>query len=69
MATITSRDTQTADLSRRLEPIVSRLWMLRSDTTDLLADGLAAEIVLAPQPLESAAESKLPPLGVAVLLH
>jgi len=69
MATSILRDTQTADLARRLDPITSRLWMLRSDAAALPADRLAAEILLAPRASESDDETKLPPIGVAVLLH
>jgi len=69
MATSILRDTQIADLARRLDPITSRLWMLRGDAAALPADRLAAEILLAPRASESDDETKLPPIGVAVLLH
>lgn len=69
MATSILRGTQTADLARRLDPITSRLWMLRAGAPALRADRLAAEILLAPRAPERDDETRLPPLGAVVLLH
>lgn len=69
MATSTLRDTKAAELAQRLDPITSRLWMLRGCAATLLADRLAAGIVLAPPALPGEDQAKLPPVGVAVLLH
>lgn len=69
MATSTLRDTQAAELAQRLDPITSRLWMLRGGASALLADRLAAGIVLAPQPLAYDDEARLPSIGAGVLLH
>jgi len=69
MATSILRDTQTADLARRLDPITSRLWMLRAGAQALPANRLAAEILLAPSAPARDDETQLPPLGVALLLH
>lgn len=69
MATNTLRDTQAAELAKRLDPITSRLWMLRGGAAALPADRLAAGIVLAPPALARDEQSKLPSIGVAVLLH
>jgi hypothetical protein len=69
MATSTLRDTQAAELAQRLDPITSRLWMLHGGAAALLADRLAAGIVLAPQMPARDDEAKLPSIGVAVLLH
>lgn len=65
----TLRDTQAAELAKRLDPIASRLWMLRGSAAVLPADRLAAGIVLAPPALARDDQAQLPPIGVAVLLH
>jgi hypothetical protein len=70
MATSTLRDIEAAELARRLDPITSRLWMLHGlRPAQLPADGLAAGIVVPAQALARDVEPKLPPIGVAVLLH
>ncbi len=63
------RDTQTSELAKRLDPITSRLWMLRRGAAASRAHRLAAEILLPPQAPERNGQTKLPPVGVAVLLH
>lgn len=70
MATSTSRDIQATELARRLDPITSRLWMLRDHhPVRLLADRLATGIIVPAQAPAHDGEAKLPPIGVAVLLH
>lgn len=70
MATSTLRGIQAAELARRLDPITSRLWMLQPHRpAPLLAEGLANGIVVPAPALGPEDEAKLPPIGVAVLLH
>lgn len=69
MTSSTLRDTQTAELAGRIDPIISRLWMLRGDAVGLLAGRLATGIVLTPRAPDPDEAATQPALGVAVLLH
>lgn len=69
MTSSTLRDTQTAELAGRIDPITSRLWMLRGDAVELLASRLASEIVLTPCASDPDEATQRPALGMAVLLH